>query len=199
MRSNRLRAPLSRNRPAGLDLRAWLTNMNNIYAYYIGQPIKVLALMKVLQTCMHGFFRSFQVYGDLARSAARVPRRRSDEHEVAEQVPARDGRNASDHAGHGVPHERRPPHPQLVHERHELIRQLVVRGAVPLATATTGSGAGEAPVEDDDAEPRRQRRHDVVPDEPGAAVPVRQHHRLPVVLAQHPRVHLLPSDSRKLS
>jgi hypothetical protein len=28
---------------------------------------------------------------------------------------------------------------------------------------------------------------------------VPQHHRLPVVVAQHPRVHLLSSDSRKLS
>lgn len=148
---------------------------------------------------MHGFFHVPSIIW-WSRSA-RIPRRRSDEHEVAEEVPARDGRNASNHAGHGVAHERRPAHPQLVHERHELVRERVVRRAVPLATATArgGSGAGEAPVEDDDAEPRRQRRDDVVPDEAGAAVPVRQHHRLPVVVAQHPRVHLLSSDSTKLS
>lgn len=118
-----------------------------------------------------------------------VPRRRSDEHEVGEQVPSRDRRNASNHAGHGVADERRPAHPELVHERHELVRERVVRGAVPLVC--TAGGAGEAPVEDDDAEPRRQRRDDVVPEEAGAAVPVRQHHRLPLVVAQHPRVHLL--------
>jgi hypothetical protein len=120
-----------------------------------------------------------------------VPRRRSDEHEVAEQVAPRDRRNASNHAGHGVADERRLAHPQLVHERHELVRERVVRGAVPLATTASGDSTGEAPVEDDDAEPRRQRRHDVVPDEAGAAVAVRQHHSLPVFVAEHPRVHLL--------
>lgn len=137
----------------------------------------------------------------------REPRRRADEHEVAEQLRPRHGRNAADHAGHGVTHEHHRRQRQLVHHRHQLVGEAEVRAANVLrdgggvVVVVDDDVAGEAPVEDDDPERLRQRRGDVVPDVAAAAVAVRQHHRRLAVAsaaaaaAQHPRVH--PSQQAK--
>jgi len=69
---------------------------------------------------------------------------------MGEEVGALDGRNAADHAGHGVPHEQRAAHLHLIHERHQLVGEPRERVAALLPLlAGVGRGAREIPVEEE--------------------------------------------------
>lgn len=70
---------------------------------------------------------------------------------MGEEVGARDGRNAADHAGHGVPHVHGAAQLHLVHERHQLFGEPRERVAAVLRVLLFSGGGGgtrEVPVEE---------------------------------------------------
>lgn len=75
-----------------------------------------------------------------------VPWGGTDEHEMGEEVGPLDGRNAANHAGHGVPHVHRAAQLRLVHERDELVGE---PGEGVVLLLGLGGGAGEVPVEEE--------------------------------------------------
>ena len=67
---------------------------------------------------------------------------------MREEVGALDGRNAADHAGHGVPYVHRAAQLHLVHERHQLFGEPRERvAALPLVAGVRG--ARHVPVEEE--------------------------------------------------
>jgi len=59
---------------------------------------------------------------------------------MGEEVGALDGRNAADHAGHGVPHVHGAAQLHLVHELHQLVGEPGERVAAVLPVLFLGGG-----------------------------------------------------------
>lgn len=91
------------------------------------------------------------VVGVRQKKDACSPRGCADENEMGEEVGPLDGRNAADHAGHGVPHVHGAAQLHLVHERHQVVgepRERVAAAVLPVGVGSVGGGAREVPVEE---------------------------------------------------